>query len=200
MNSIQVSLSWSALYKHEKSSSSTTFFRETVKKQEIQSLIIFQVRVMNEGGVVRWMNNQPVVFPLGNHKRGFIEELQSVAKVNHTLYIGSEFKDTLTLSRTPWRKDGSTSIRGGREDFGNGVFCSFSAKFNNPFTPENDQCQISSPAPPEILHHTVRRTWLFILSLLMWKMIIMQILATSILHLLFKRLGECTFWAQEWKG
>ena len=32
----------------------------------------------------------------------------------------------------------------------------------NPFTPESDQCQISSPAPPEILHHTVRRTWLYI--------------------------------------
>ena len=32
----------------------------------------------------------------------------------------------------------------------------------NPFTPESDQCQISHPAPPEILHHTVRRTWLFI--------------------------------------
>ena len=31
-----------------------------------------------------------------------------------------------------------------------------------PFTPESDQCQISPPAPPEILHHTLRRTWLFI--------------------------------------
>ena len=33
---------------------------------------------------------------------------------------------------------------------------------NNPFTPESDQCQISPAASPEILHHTVRRTWLFI--------------------------------------
>ena len=32
----------------------------------------------------------------------------------------------------------------------------------NPFTPESDQCQISPPAPPEILPHTVGRTWLFI--------------------------------------
>ena len=32
----------------------------------------------------------------------------------------------------------------------------------NPFTPKSDQCQISPAAPPEILHHTVRRTWLFI--------------------------------------
>ena len=32
----------------------------------------------------------------------------------------------------------------------------------NPFTPESHQCQISPPAPPEILHHTVWRTWLFI--------------------------------------
>ena len=32
----------------------------------------------------------------------------------------------------------------------------------NPFTPESDQCQIFPPAPLEILHHTVWRTWLFI--------------------------------------
>ena len=37
-------------------------------------------------------------------------------------------------------------------------------------------------------------------SLLRWKMIIIQILATPLMHFLFKRLGECTFWAQEWKG
>ena len=32
----------------------------------------------------------------------------------------------------------------------------------NPFTPESDQFQISPAASPEILHHTVWRTWLFI--------------------------------------
>ena len=32
----------------------------------------------------------------------------------------------------------------------------------SPFTPESDQCQNSPAASPEILHHTVRRTWLFI--------------------------------------
>ena len=37
-------------------------------------------------------------------------------------------------------------------------------------------------------------------SLLRWKMIIIQILATPLMHFLFKRLGECTFWAQDWKG
>ena len=31
----------------------------------------------------------------------------------------------------------------------------------NPFTPKSDQCQISPAASPEILHHTVWRTWLF---------------------------------------
>ena len=31
-----------------------------------------------------------------------------------------------------------------------------------PFTPKSDQCQISPAASPEILHHTVWRTWLFI--------------------------------------
>ena len=32
----------------------------------------------------------------------------------------------------------------------------------NPFTPKSDQYQISPPASPVILHHTVWRTWLFI--------------------------------------
>ena len=35
-------------------------------------------------------------------------------------------------------------------------------------------------------------------SLLRWKVIILQILATSRIQLLFERLGEYTFWAQEW--
>ena len=37
-------------------------------------------------------------------------------------------------------------------------------------------------------------------SLLRWKVIILQILATSPIQSLFERLGEYTFWAQEWKG
>ena len=37
-------------------------------------------------------------------------------------------------------------------------------------------------------------------SLIMWKMIILPILATSLTHFLFKMLGECTFWTWEWKG
>ena len=32
----------------------------------------------------------------------------------------------------------------------------------NPFTPKSDQYQISPAASPEILHHTVWITWLFI--------------------------------------
>ena len=32
----------------------------------------------------------------------------------------------------------------------------------NPFTPKSDQSPISPVASPEILHHTVWRTWLFI--------------------------------------
>ena len=45
---------------------------------------------------------------------------------------------------------------------------SVNAELNNlncwlkPFSPKCDQYQISSVASPEILHHTVRRTWLFI--------------------------------------
>ena len=37
-------------------------------------------------------------------------------------------------------------------------------------------------------------------SLLGWKVIILQILATSLIQSLFERLGEYTFWAQEGKG
>ena len=64
-----------------------------------------------------------------------------------------------------------------------------------PFTPESDQCQISIPAPPEILHQEN----LAFHSFLRWKMIIIQILASSFMHFLFKMLAEFTFWAQEWK-
>ena len=32
-------------------------------------------------------------------------------------------------------------------------------------------------------------------SLLRWKMILIQILTTLLMHFLFRRLGECTFWA-----
>ena len=37
-------------------------------------------------------------------------------------------------------------------------------------------------------------------SLLRWKMIILQILATSLIHFLFERLGECTFLSSGVKG
>ena len=46
------------------------------------------------------------------------------------------------------------------------------------FTPNySDQCQIFPAASPEILHHTVWRTWLF--TALRWKMIILAIPTTS---------------------
>ena len=52
----------------------------------------------------------------------------------------------------------------------------------NPLTPESDQFQISPAHSPEILHHTVWRTWLFIL--LRWKIITVQILTTHLyIHL-----------------
>ena len=37
-------------------------------------------------------------------------------------------------------------------------------------------------------------------SLLRWKVIILQTLATSLIQSLFERLGEYTFWSQAWKG
>ena len=43
-----------------------------------------------------------------------------------------------------------------------------------------------------ITSHSKNGTWLFI-ALLRWNMIILPILATSLIHILFKRLGECTF-------
>ena len=57
----------------------------------------------------------------------------------------------------------------------------------NPFTPESNQCQISPPASPEILaSHSCKENLAFH-SLLGWKIIILQILATSLIHFLFKR-------------
>ena len=67
----------------------------------------------------------------------------------------------------------------------------------NPFTPKSDQFQISPAASPEIyLHHTVWRTWLFIVY---DEVIILPILTTSLIHFSMKRLGECTFWTWQWK-
>ena len=62
-----------------------------------------------------------------------------------------------------------------------------------PFTPKSDQCQISPTGSPEILHHTVRRTWLFLAHF----NVILSILTTSLVQLylgwenvLFERLSE----------
>ena len=42
------------------------------------------------------------------------------------------------------------------------VLASYVQTSLNPFTPKSDQCQISPAASQEILHYTVRRTWLYI--------------------------------------
>ena len=68
--------------------------------------------------------------------------------------------------------------------------CSFSLKVN-PFTPKSDQLQSSPAASPEILHHAVGRTWLS--NLLRWKMIILPILTTSLIHFSFKGLENILF-------
>ena len=67
----------------------------------------------------------------------------------------------------------------------------------NPFTAKSDHFQISSAASPEILHQTVWRTWLFI-SLLRWKMIILPILTTSLIHFSSKGWEQVPFWSWEW--
>ena len=51
----------------------------------------------------------------------------------------------------------------------------------NPFNPKSDQCQISPAASPGILHHTVWRTLLFI-AYSDWKIIMLPILTTSLIH------------------
>ena len=60
-----------------------------------------------------------------------------------------------------------------------------------PFTLKSNQFQMSLAASPDLLHHTVWRTWLH--SVLRWKMIILPILPTSLIHILSNRLGECNF-------
>ena len=53
------------------------------------------------------------------------------------------------------------------------------------FTPKSDQVQISPVASPVILHHTVWRTWLFI-AYSDWKMILVPVLTTSLIHFSWK--------------
>ena len=55
----------------------------------------------------------------------------------------------------------------------------------NTFTPKGDQIQISPVASPVILHHTVWRTWLFI-AYSDWKMILVPVLTTSLIHFSWK--------------
>ena len=57
--------------------------------------------------------------------------------------------------------------------------------------PKSDQFQISPAAWPEILHHTVWGIWLH--SLLRWKMIILPILTTSLIHISLKAVGRMYF-------
>ena len=51
-----------------------------------------------------------------------------------------------------------------RDDYNTTIFLNTSLLhfFVNPFTPKSDQFVISPVASPEILHHTVWSTWLFI--------------------------------------
>ena len=53
------------------------------------------------------------------------------------------------------------------------------------FTPKSDQDQISPAASPVILHHAVWRTWLFI-AYSDWKMILVPVLTTSLIHFSWK--------------
>ena len=65
-----------------------------------------------------------------------------------------------------------------------------------PFTPKNDQFQISLAASPENATTQYGELGFSCWSLLRWKIITPPILITYT----FFRLGEYTFWAWEWKG
>ena len=75
----------------------------------------------------------------------------------------------------------------------------FWANVLNTFTPKSDQCQISPAASPEILHHTVWRTWLF-KAYSDERRLYYQISQPHLYILLFERLGEWTFWTWEYTG
>ena len=66
-----------------------------------------------------------------------------------------------------------------------------------PFTPKSDQFPIFSAASTEILHHTKRRTWLFIVY---FDDDYVPNSHYITLYISLKRLGECTFWTWKWKG
>ena len=59
---------------------------------------------------------------------------------------------------------------------------------------------VKIPLQPHKKYDITQKENLAFHSLLRWKVIILQILATSLIQSLFERLGEYTFWAQEWKG
>ena len=64
----------------------------------------------------------------------------------------------------------------------------------NPFSPKSDQSPISPVASPEILHHTVWRTWLSIAqSDERW---LHYQFSLPPIHLSLGRLGECSFWTR----
>ena len=76
----------------------------------------------------------------------------------------------------------------------------------NPFTPKSDQVQISPAAFQVILHRTVWRTWLFI-AYSDWKMIILPILTTPLIHFSLKgwenvlfELGSICSWQALWSA
>ena len=69
-----------------------------------------------------------------------------------------------------------------------------------PFTPKSDHFQISPAVSPEILHHTVWRTLLFIAYSDKRWLYYQFSLYSSPIRFSLGRLGERTFWTWEWEG
>ena len=88
-------------------------------------------------------------------------------------------------------------MRGGQASHCNIINMAIWVSIGNPFTPKikTDQLQISPAASPAILHHTVGRTYL-----LRWKMIILPILTTSLIHFSLKGWENVMFLILGMKG
>ena len=87
------------------------------------------------------------------------------------------------ISSTNWiccRKNGCSGIQRGLTNQAKGMLFVCHQYNANPFIAKSDQFQISPAASPEILHHTVWRTWLCI-AYSRWKIIILPILTTSLI-------------------
>ena len=133
-------------------------------------------------------------------KSAFVEDIQTVPngrdetkvrKRHHALDVSMTIPTS--SDRPKWYTTNIRSItfrpqRGGRRNLVHQPFRS------QGWSISNFPCSLTR----NITSHSMKN--LAFHSLLRWKMIILPILTTSLIHLSSKRLGERTFWTWEWKG